>query len=107
MAEEMPSLTVEILKQIRDGISRLEANIGSRLDETNRRLDETNRRLDETNERLSNVEGGLKEVKVAVLRMAKVNDAVLDEQLKDTERLDGLEARVQRLEQHGGLPPPR
>src|SRR5262245_6180386 len=98
MADELPNLTIEILKQIRDGISRLETSLGSR-------LDETNRRLDETIERLSGVEVGLKEVKVAVLRMAKVNDAVLEEQLKDTERLDGIEARVRRLEQHAGLPP--
>jgi hypothetical protein len=72
MAEEVSSLTIEILKQIRDGISSLEAHLGSR-------LDETNRRLDETNVRLTNVEAGLSDLRVAVLRVAKVNDAVLDE----------------------------
>ena len=96
MADELPSLTIEILKQIRDGISGLGT-----------RLDETNRRLDETNTRLSSVETGLKDLRVAVLRVAKVNDAVLDEQIKDTDKIEGLEVRVQRLEQHAGLPPLR
>ena len=32
MADELPNLTVEILKQIRDGISQLETNVGARLD---------------------------------------------------------------------------
>jgi len=32
VADDHPNLTVEILKQIRDGISQLETNLGDRID---------------------------------------------------------------------------
>lgn len=45
-------VTVEILKQIRDGICSMR-------DDFNQRLDQTNQRLDQTNQRLERVEQGL------------------------------------------------
>jgi len=45
-------VTIEILKQIRDGI-------GSMRQDFNERLDQTNQRLDQTNQRLGRVEQGL------------------------------------------------
>ena len=72
MADEAPNLTVEILKQIRDGISRLETNLGSRIDAVHADLQETNSRLGNVELRLERVEG-------AIVRMSKVNDAVLEE----------------------------
>ena len=66
-------LTVEILKQIRDGVgqtnARLEsfkADVNERLDSLrtgfNERLDQTNERLDQTNHRLERVEHGLNDL---------------------------------------------
>ena len=52
-------LTVEILKQIRDGIRDMQQDFNARLDQTNARLDQTNERLDESNTRLERVEQGL------------------------------------------------
>lgn len=52
-------LTIEILREIRDGISGLRTEFIERLDQTNARLDQTNARLDQANTRLGNVEQGL------------------------------------------------
>ena len=52
-------VTVEILKQIRDGITSMNRDFNVRQDETNQRLDQTNQRLDQTNQRLERVEQGL------------------------------------------------
>ena len=114
MADEVANLTVEILKQIGDEVrssnerlSRLETtmeagfkDLRGEVQHTNQRLDRTNERLDETNDRLASLER-------AVVSMAKVNDAVLEEQLKDGQRLEGIEIRLRRLEAHVGLPPLR
>jgi len=91
MADEVPNLTHQILREIRDELRK-----------TNHRLEETNQRLDEGFKELG---GRIERLETAVVRMGKVNDAVLDEQIKDSERLDGHEVRLGRLEQHTGLPP--
>ena len=48
-------LTIEILREIRDGIGALR-------DDFNARLDQTNERLDQTNQRLGRVEHGLNDL---------------------------------------------
>ncbi len=48
-------LTIEILREIRDGIRELR-------DDFNERLDQTNQRLDQGNERLGRVEHGLSDL---------------------------------------------
>lgn len=62
-------LTIEILREIRDGISGLRKEFidrldqtNDRLDQTNNRLDQTNARLEQTNSRLANVEQGLNDL---------------------------------------------
>lgn len=55
-------LTVEILKQIRDGVFATNARLDSmndRIDQTNSRLDQTNSRLDQMIIRLDRVEQGV------------------------------------------------
>jgi len=52
-------LTIEVLREIRDGIRELREDFNARLDQTNPRLDQTNQRLKQTNERLERVEHGL------------------------------------------------
>ncbi len=59
------SLTVEILREIRDGVRGTNEKIdqtNSRLDQTNSRLDQTNSRLDQTNFRLDKVEEVLRDL---------------------------------------------
>lgn len=87
VADEPPSVTVEILKQIRDELRT-----------ANQRLSSLETHAMSTNDRLERVE-------VVLVRMSKVNDAVLDEQLKDAHRLEAIELRLRRIEQHVGLPP--
>ena len=48
-------LTIEVLREIRDGISAMRQD-------SNQRLDEANRRLDQTNIRLERVEHGLNDL---------------------------------------------
>jgi methyl-accepting chemotaxis protein len=96
-------VTVEILRQIRDGITSLQEGFNSRLDQTNSRLDQTNSRLDQTNSRLERVELGLRDLgdfmRQIALEQAKherfhlqhVN--VLEEDMRD------LKDRVRRLEE--------
>jgi prefoldin subunit 5 len=59
MATMTSELTIEILKQIRDGITSMREDFNQRLDQTNQRLDQTNQRLDQTIQRLDRVEQGL------------------------------------------------
>ncbi|NEX18395.1 MAG: hypothetical protein C1943_17765 [Halochromatium sp.] len=95
-------LTIEILREIRDGISGLRAEFIERLDQTNARLDQTNARLDQTNARLGNVEQGLNDLG-KFMRQIALDQAqherfhthhveILEEDMKD------LKTRVERLE---------
>ena len=95
-------LTVEILKQIRDGVT----SIGQRLDQTNVRLDETNVRLGQTNDRLGRVEQGLTDLGKFMRTIA------LDQERHErfhhvhVEKLEtdvrALEGRVEKLEGRTG-----
>jgi cob(I)alamin adenosyltransferase len=106
-------LTIEILRDIRDGIRDLRTDFiqrldetNSRLDQTNSRLDQTNARLDQTNARLENVEHGLNDLG-KFMRQIALDQArherfhahhveILEVDVKD------LKARVERLEDRAG-----
>ncbi len=49
---EENSLTLAILREIRDEVRSTRVELSQRIDQTNERLDQTNERLDQTNERL-------------------------------------------------------
>jgi len=89
-------LTVEILKQIRDGIKELREDF-------NQRLDQTNERLDQNNSGLGRVEQGLNDLGKFMRQIAL--DQAKHERFHThhVERLEedvtDLKARVQRLEQ--------
>jgi len=95
-------LTIEILREIRDGIGALRADFNARLDQTNQRLDETNQRLDQTNQRLGRVEHGLNDLGKFMRQIAL--DQAKHERFHahHVERLEddvaNLKHRVQRLE---------
>ena len=67
---ETTDITIQILRDIRDSIGKLETNLGARIDATNARLDITIARLDTTIDRL---------------------DSTID-------RLGGLEGRFEHME---------
>ncbi|MEZ4389730.1 MAG: hypothetical protein R3A48_01440 [Polyangiales bacterium] len=59
---EENSITVAILREIRDELRTTRTELNQRLDQTNERLDQTNERLDQTNERLDQTNGRLDSV---------------------------------------------
>jgi predicted nucleic acid-binding Zn-ribbon protein len=106
-------LTIEILREIRDGIGALRDDFNARLDQTNQRLDQTNQqldqtnqRLDQTNERLGRVEGGLSDLGKFMRQIAL--DQAKHERFHShhVERLEDdvahLKDRVLRLEKQAG-----
>ena len=50
---EPTDITIEILKDIRDGVRQVSEHLGGRIDATNERIDKTNDRLDAMREELS------------------------------------------------------
>jgi uncharacterized coiled-coil DUF342 family protein len=97
----MPDLTVELLKQIRDGVHATRTDlverldlIGGKLDQTNARLDQTNARLDQTNSRLGRLEGSVAELVGHVSTLADLdrNRGSAVEDLR--RRVEALETRV-------------
>jgi cob(I)alamin adenosyltransferase len=95
-------ITVEILTQIRDGIT----SINERLDTTNERLDTTNERLDGTNGRLDRVEQGLldlgqfmRQIALDQTRHERFHSHHVDALEKD---VDDLKGRVAKLEKRRG-----
>lgn len=97
-------LTVEILREIRDGIQDLRVDFNARLDETNARLDQTNARLDQTNDRLDRVERGLNDLGKFMRGIALEQQRHERFHIHHVEKLEAdvadLKVRVDRLE-HG------
>jgi hypothetical protein len=92
-------LTIEILREIRDGIGALRVGF-------NQRLDQTNQRLDRSNERLGRVERGLNDLG-KFMRQIPVDQAKHERfHSHQVERLEddvaNLKDRVRRLEDHAG-----
>jgi cob(I)alamin adenosyltransferase len=99
-------LTIEILREIRDGIRELRDDFNARLDQTNARLDQTNEQLGHTNSRLERVEHGLNDLGRFMRQIAL--DQAKHERFHShhVERLEAdvtdLKGRVQRLEERTG-----
>jgi len=96
-------VTIEILKQIRDGIGSMRQDFNERLDRTNERLDQTNQCLDQTNQRLGRVEQGLldlgKFMRQIALDQAK-HDRFHSQHVNVLEQdVQELKNRVRRLEE--------
>ena len=96
-------LTIEILREIRDGIGALREDFNERLDQTNQRLDQTNQRLDQSNERLGRVECGLNDLG-KFMRQIAVDQAKHERfHSHQVERMEddvaNLKDRVRRLEE--------
>jgi len=105
VADELPSVTVEILKQIRDGIAQLESNLGTRIDAVGARVDAVGARVDAVRTELK---GELTELRSVVMVHGRIVDNALHVSLEDSGRLEAIEGRlrtpedeVQALRQRG------
>jgi hypothetical protein len=103
-------LTVQILREIRDGIhttndklDQTRTELSHRIDQTRTelglRIDETNHRLDGTNHRLDGVESTLKDLAGQQLILTRYIGNVVDRQDKS---IDDLRERVSKLESRAG-----
>lgn len=110
---DVQDLTIEILKQIRDGVAQTNARLDQTREELSAKIDQTNARLDQTNARLDQHERVLvrlvDEVKVHGQAIGKLIHEVeglnerFDNFLSGAHRDDheDLRARVAKLEAAG------
>ena len=106
----MNDLTVEILKQIRDGVDHLGSSLGERIDRLGERVDHMEgalgERIDGTNGRLDRVEQGLLDLGKFMRQIAR--DQARHERFhhKHVDLLerdvDNLKVRVTKLEKRRG-----
>jgi archaellum component FlaC len=92
-------LTIDILREIRDGIRDLRTDFMQRLDETNSRLDQTNSRLANVEHGLNDLGRFMRQIALDQARHERFHSHhvdILEEDVKD------LKTRVQRLEDHAG-----
>ena len=102
----MDDLTVEILKQIRDGVEHLGSSLGARIDHLGDQLDHLDtslgERLDGTNQRLERVEQGLLDLGKFMRQIARDQTRHERFHYKHVDLLekdvDDLKARVTTLE---------
>jgi chromosome segregation ATPase len=104
VADELPNLTVEILKQIRDGISHLETNLGARLDALRTELkgEITGLRTELKGEMTTlrtELKGEMSELRSVMAQHGRIVDNALHVSLEDSGRLEALEGRVRTLEE--------
>ena len=95
-------LTVEILKQIRDGVFEMKAEVTSLRNDLNSLRSETHEGLarleTKTEQGLAAVREEVSDLRRTVARVARVNDETLSVALDDSGRMDALEGRVGTLE---------
>ena len=93
-------LTVEILKQIRDGISSMHGDFNERLDKTNERLGETNHRLDKVEQGLLDLGQFMRQIALDQARHERFHVQHVDVLEKD---VGNLKERVTKLEERTRL----
>ena len=92
-------VTVEILKQIRDGISSLRGDFNERLDQTNQRLDQTNQRLERVDQGLTDLGQFMRQIALDQARHERFHAQHVEVLEKD---VGDLKERVTSLERHRG-----
>jgi hypothetical protein len=88
-------LTIEILREIRDGISGLRTEFIERLDQTNARLDQTNLRLGNVEQGLNDLGKFMRQIALDQAKHERFHThhvEILEEDVKN------LKVRVERLE---------
>ncbi len=94
-------ITVQILKEIRDGVVGTNERIdrtNERLEQTNERLEQTNERLEQTNERLSAVETALVDLATQQRFVVRSLRTLAARDHRFADDLDELRARVDAIE---------
>src|SRR5574341_136687 len=100
-------VTVEILKQIRDGITAVNRDLGARVDRTNQEIgqlrEDTNTRAERVEQRLERVEQGLldlgrfmKDLALSMASYERFHAHHVEVLEKD---LDDVKARLRRIEE--------
>jgi chromosome segregation ATPase len=92
-------ITIEILKQIRDSIVRMNRDLSDRIDGTNERLDRVESRLGNVETRLGRVENGLNDLGEFMRQIAR--DQARHESFH-THHVDLLEKDVANLKERVG-----
>ena len=102
---EVESLTVEILRQIRDELRTTREELSARIDQTNERIEQTNERIEQTNERLGVVEGALEGMATQLVFLVKHAKSAARRERRIEHEVFELKERVIRLEEHTGMKP--
>ena len=92
--DDVPSLTLHVLRSIREELRATRTDLGGLLDQTNQRLDQTNQRLDHLE-------------RTTALGFERLTERI--DNLRDLagDRYRDHEARIRRLELHLGVPDTR
>jgi len=98
-------LTLQVLRQIRDGVKATREEVSRRIDETNTRLDATNQRLDTANQCLDETNRRLVESETRPASAILGMKGALDEVRDFLKGQSDLRPRVERLERHVGIAP--
>lgn len=98
-------ITVEILRDIRDGVRQTNVRLDRMGEELNTRLDKTNARLDKTNARLDQTNDGLAGLRQEVEEGFRLMDQRFDNFLmgEHGKEHDELRRRVSHIEEHLGF----
>lgn len=89
-------LTIEILREIRDGIHELRGDFNERVDQTNQRLDQSNERLERVERGLNDLGRFMRQIAVDQTRHDRFHTHHVDRLEED---VAGLKERVHRLEE--------
>jgi len=98
MAMAGGDLTIEILKDIRDGVRGVRTEVHDLREDTILRLDATNQRLDATNQRLNLVEAAILDLSEQHRFVVRYTKAIADRDGQLEPRVSALESRVEKLE---------
>jgi len=93
VADELPNITVEILKQIRDGVSHLGDRMDAVRTELGGRIDNLGVRIDAVRTELK---GELVELRGVVAQHGRIVDHALQVSLEDSGRLEVIEGGCAR-----------
>lgn len=94
---EENSITVAILREIRDELRTTRTGLNERLDQSNERLDQTNERLDQTNERLDSVVHEQIRQGTSLIEMKRLQEKLVDVAVAADGRQLAMERRLGRV----------
>ena len=103
---DVESLTVQVLREIRDDIRLLRTDLIHRIDATNARLDDTNGRLDVANTRLDHLDTTMMEMSEQQRFVVRYTRTISEREGRSEREIAELRTRMEILEARWE-PPPR